>query len=278
MLGASNTSQRALRWLFGYLIATNRPKGTPLKADPQMDVEEFSDRMANDILSTFDPLNETYSFTNGDAGDETGVLPKPSSDHQRVAEYQLDVHTSPEQGLLGEEEVPEASGGHEDMKPHSEWRSSPDATRSAEGDDQEEQTWPSCITEQGATAWDTDQLIKLEAAQEEERVAATLAPELERPASPDPNEGKPSQPTKDLRFQPEHSVRTFVVEEAPGTDENGEAGNGYLRNVTGSIMGHANLVRKNLEFFSKLPEKQRLSPRVRRLMEVGRRPCNLSVE
>lgn len=246
------------------------------KSRAQMEVEEFSDRMATDILSIFDPLNEPSSFTYGDAGDETDVLPKPSSDHQRVVEYQLNGHTSPEQDLLGEDGVLEANNGREDMMPHSVQRSSPDATRSSQDDGRGEQTWSGDTLEQWGTPQETEHPGELKTTQEEGRIAATLAPEPERPESHDPKEDEPPQLVKDLRFHPNPTVRTFAVDEASGTEENGEGGNGYLRNVTGSIMGHANLVKKHLEFFAQLPEKQRLSPRVRRLMEVG--PCKCRID
>lgn len=242
-----------------------------------MEPSKFSDRMATDILSAFVPLNEPpFTFTNGvtEEEEEEGVPPAPpSSDHQRAVKRQLNGHIATEQDLRDKKGIANASDGGKDVMVHSAQSSSLDAMRSTEEGSQAGQTWSRDSLEVCPAPQDCEQPSDLEVAHdhEEGRIVTTLAPKPDRPKSAEQNKVKPKEHTKALQFHPLHSVRSYEQEEPSPTAVNGKGDDRCIRNDRGSVMGHANLVKKHLDFFAKLPEKQRLSPRVRRLMEVG--PC-----
>lgn len=238
-----------------------------------MELSEFSDRMATDILSAFDPFNKpSYSYANGiTEEEEESVLttPPPSSDPQRAVHPRLNGHVAAEQGLLGEGEDPSTSDGGKGVELHIAQKSSVDAMRSAEDGDAGG-TWSRDSLERCPAPLDYKHTSEPEAAllHDEGRIASVVAPELERTGSAETKEAKAEEQTKALRFRSQHFVRSYERHEPK--EVNGDRGDrGNIRNERGSVIGHANLVKKHLDFFMKLPEKQRLSPRVRRLMEVG---------
>lgn len=246
-----------------------------------MELSEYSDRMATDILSAFDPFNKSsYSYANGiTEEEEESVLttPPPPSDRQRAVHPQLNGHVAAEQDLLGEGEDPSTSDGGKGVELHTAQKSSVDAMRSDGGVGG---TWSRDSLEQCPAPLNREQTSEPEAARcrDEGRIASVVAPEPERTKSAETKEAKAEEQTKAPRFRPQPFVRSYERQEPSPKEVNGDRGDrGNIRSERGSVIGHANLVKKHLDFFMKLPEKQRLSPRVRRLMEVGLCYCRANV-
>ena len=237
-----------------------------------MELSEFSDRMATDILSAFDPFNKTsYSYANGitEEEEESVLTTTTPSDPQRAVHPQVNGHVAAEQDLLGEGKDPSTSDGGKGAELHTAQKGSVDAMRS---DGHTVGTCSRDSLEQCPAPLNCEQTSEPEAARchDEGRIASVVASEPERTEFAETKEAKAEEQAKALRFRTQHFVRSYERQEPSPKEVTGDKGDrGNIRSERGSVIGHANLVKKHLDFFMKLPEKQRLSPRVRRLMEVG---------
>lgn len=236
-----------------------------------MELSKFSDRMATEILSVFDPLNgPSYSFTNGiSEEEEDSVLPAaPPSDRQLAVHHQLNGHIATEQDLVAKEGVPGPSDGGKGAMLQGTQTSSSEAVRSTEEGSQAVQTRSRDSLEECPAPRNCEQTGEPEVVgdREAEKIVTLVAPQAESPESAERNE-EAKEKTKALQFRPHPSDRSYKPKEPSN-----------ILSDRGSVIGHANLVKRHLEFFSKLPEKQRLSPRVRRLIEVGLCWCRVDTE